>query len=189
MERAMPRRSDSQLESRILNAAYRLWIEDGEHGLTMRAVAKAARTTTPTLYERFKDKNALMSALRARAQQSLFTAIEPAQSIAEAFRLALEFTLAHGHEYELVAKDWAARLSRREPTPSFDLMKQRLAQQLGGSPNDHLRLALAVVALYHGASMLLLTEGLDAGVAATLKGCCIDATDVLVQDGACKFAK
>jgi AcrR family transcriptional regulator len=34
----------------------------------MPALAKAARTSTPTLYERFQDRNDLLSALRARAQ-------------------------------------------------------------------------------------------------------------------------
>jgi len=177
----MPRKPDIELESRILNAAYRLWVDQGEHGLTMRSVAKAAGTTTPTLYERFRDKNALMSALRARAQGNLYAAVEPARSLAQVWRLGLEFALAHGHEYELVAKNWAARLSRRDPTPSFDLLKQRLAEELGGTPEEHLRLALALVTLYHGASTLLLAEGLDAKVAATLKQSCLAAVDALVE--------
>ncbi len=50
----------------------------------------------------------------ARAQQSLFQAIKPARSITETCRIAIEFTVAHDHEYELVAKDWGARLSRKE---------------------------------------------------------------------------
>jgi len=52
----------------------------------------------------------------ARAQQSLFQAIKPARSITETCRIAIEFTVAHDHEYELVAKDWGARLSRKGPT-------------------------------------------------------------------------
>jgi AcrR family transcriptional regulator len=180
----MPKKPDAKLESRILNAAYALWVEGGEQGLTMRAVAKAARTTTPTLYERFHHKGDLLAALRARAQQNLFDAIKPARSIAEACQLALEFTLAHGHEYELVAKEWAARLSRREPTPSFDLIKERLAEQLGGSANDHLQLGLALAALYHGASVLLLNEGIDPNIAADIRQACISATEALVQNAA-----
>src|ERR1700681_1358310 len=168
----MPRKADSELESRISNAAYNLWVAEGEHGLTMRAVAKAAKTTTPSLYARFRDKRDLLESLRRRAQQNLLAAMEPARSIAEACRRALDFTLAHGHEYELVARDWAARLSRRESTPSFDLIKQRLAQQLGGSPNDYGSLTLALAALYHGASMLLLTEGIDPRLAGQLKESC-----------------
>jgi AcrR family transcriptional regulator len=182
----MPRKPDSQLEDRILNAAYNLWRRGGEQALTMRAVAKAAHTTTPTLYERFRDKRELLAALRARAQQNLFNAIKPARSIAEACQLALDFTVTHGHEYELVAKDWAVRVSRNEPTPSFDLIKERLAEQLGGAPDDHLRLALAVATLYHGASMLLLNEGIDPKLAEALKQSCISATDALVQDAARK---
>jgi AcrR family transcriptional regulator len=180
----MPKKPDAKLENRILNAAYNLWVEGGQQGLTMRAVAKAAETTTPTLYERFRGKGELLAALRARAQQNLLDAIKPARSIAEACRLALEFTLAHGHEYELVAKEWAARLSRREATPSFDLIKERLAEQLGGSANDHLQLGLALVALYHGASILLLNEGIDPKIVTDIKQACISATDALVQNAA-----
>jgi len=180
----MPRKPDAQLEERILNAAYNLWKKGGERTLTMRAVAKAAGTTTPTLYERFRDRGDLLAALRARAQDNLFQAIKPARSIAEACRIALDFTVTHGHEYELVAKDWGALVSRGEPTPSFDLIKERLAEQLGGSPNDHLQLAFALATLYHGASILLLNEGIDPKIAATIKQACISATDTLVQDAA-----
>ena len=180
----MPRKPDARLEDRILNAAYKLWVEGGEHALTMRAVARGAGTTTPTLYERFRDKSDLMSALQARAQRSLFQAIEPARSIAEACRIAIEFTIAHGHEYELLAKDWGARLSRKGPTPSFDLMKARLADQLGGSPDDHLQLALGLVTLYHGASMLLLGEGIDPQTATAIKEACLAAIDSLVASAA-----
>jgi AcrR family transcriptional regulator len=179
----MPRKPDSQLEDRILNAAYTLWVAGGEHALTMRAVAKAARTTTPTLYERFKDRKELLAALRTRAQQGLFDAIKIAPTIGEACRIALDYTAAHRHEYELIAKDWATRVSRNDPTPSFDLIKQRLSEQLGGSPNDHLHLALALATLYHGASMLLLDEGIQPKAAAAIRAACIAATDALVAVG------
>lgn len=176
----MPRKPDAQLEDRIINAAYKLWVDGGEHALTMRAVAKVARTTTPTLYERFKDKGDLLNALRSRAQRKLFEAIKPTSSIAEACRIALEFTVTHGHEYELVAKDWAARLSRNEPTPSLDLIKERLAEQVGGSPSDHSQLALALATLYHGASMMLVDESVPPETASAIKEACIAATNALV---------
>ena len=176
----MPRKPDSYLEDRIINAAYKLWGIGGEHALTMRAVAKEAGTTTPTLYERFKDKSDLLAALRARAQRKLFDAIQPAGSITEACRLALDFTIAHRHEYELVGKDWATRFSRGEPTPSLNLIKVRLAEELGGSPDDHLQLALALAMLYQGASMMLVEEGLPVETASAIKEACVAATDSLV---------
>jgi AcrR family transcriptional regulator len=176
----MPKKPDAQLEDRIINAAYKLWVEGGERALTMRAVARGARTTTPTLYERFKDKGDLLNAMRIRAQRRLFEAIKPARSIAEACRIALEFTVEHGHEYELVAKDWAARFARKEPTPSLDLIQVRLAEQVGGSPGDHAQLALALATLYHGASMMLVDERVPAETASAIKEACVAATNSLV---------
>jgi len=73
----MPRKADAHLEGRILAAAYRIWSKRGEHALTMRAVALASGTTTPTLYERFSNKDDLLSLLRRRARLNLFAAIKP----------------------------------------------------------------------------------------------------------------
>jgi len=180
----MPRKPDARLEDNILNAAYKLWVGGGEPALTMRAVARAAGTTTPTLYERFKDKAALLSALQTRAQQKLYEAIKPSQSITEACEAALEFTMGHGHEYQLVAREWAARLSRNEPTPSLDLIRSRLAEQIGGPPDDHFQLALGLATLYHGASMLLLGEGIQPHTSQVIKEACIAAVDSLVASAA-----
>ena len=179
----MPKKPDPRLEENILNAAYKLWVEGGEPALTMRAVATLAGTTTPTLYERFRDKGDLLSGLRARAQQKLFNAIKPSKSIREACQIALEFTVERGHEYELVAKDWAGRLSRNEPTPAFDLIKSRLAEQLGGRPEDHFQLGLGLVTLYHGASMLLLGKGVHPKTAAAIKEAAMAAIDSLLACG------
>ena len=52
----MPRHRDARVEGNIINAAYDLLEKGGEQALTMRAVAKRAGTTTPTVYHRFKDK-------------------------------------------------------------------------------------------------------------------------------------
>jgi len=76
----MPRKADARLEGRILDAAYRIWSRRGEHALTMRAVASASGTTTPTLYERFSNKEDLLSLLRRRARLNLFSAIKPSRT-------------------------------------------------------------------------------------------------------------
>jgi AcrR family transcriptional regulator len=178
----MPKRRDSKLESRILDAAYKLWVHGGERALTMRAVATASGTTTPTLYERFRDKRDLLAALRARAQQKLLEAIKPTRTLAEASQVALGFAIAHPHEYELVAKDWAARLSHNEPAPTFDLLKVRLAEELGGSPEDYVEQALRFALLHHGASMLLLQEGIQPRTAAAIRRAYNSATEALIQD-------
>jgi AcrR family transcriptional regulator len=180
----MPRKAEAGLEGRILDSAYKLWSERGEHALTMRAVAKAAGTTTPTLYERFRDKHDLLELLRVRARQNLFAAIRLAESAADVCRRALEFIARHGHEYRLLTDGWAVRLGRKEPMPSVALMKQRLAEQLGGAPEEHTDLALALVALVHGTALLLLAEGVNEEVARQLRRTCMAACEALIRDAA-----
>ena len=52
----MPRRPDPTLEDRILNAAHTLWKSGGEKALTLRAVAKAVKSNTPSVYQRFRSR-------------------------------------------------------------------------------------------------------------------------------------
>jgi AcrR family transcriptional regulator len=183
----LPRKADARLEGRILDAAYRLWSAGGEHGLTMRAVARAAGTTTPTLYERFRDKDDLLALLRRRARLNLFSAIKPSRSPVEACRNALDFFAAHPNEFRLITDDWAIEFARREPMPSFELMKQRLANQLGGKPRQHTHLALALVALLHGTATLLHAENVHEKISRDFRHACISACEALIRaadDGA-----
>src|ERR1700674_3263422 len=89
----VPRIADAGLEKRILDAGYLLWSEGGEKALTMRGVALAAGTTTPTVYERFRDKRELINFLRDRARLKMVSAIKSARTPAEACERALDFTL------------------------------------------------------------------------------------------------
>src|SRR6266478_1607591 len=139
----MPRKADSLLEGRILDAAYHIWSRRGEHALTMRAVAGASRTTTPTLYDRFSNKENLLSLLRRRARLNLFSGIKSSRSPAQVCRRVLDFFLAHPNDYRLITEDWATAFARKEEMPSFEFLKRSLAAQLGGEPGRHTSLALA----------------------------------------------
>lgn len=185
----MPRKADARLEGRILDAAYRLWSAGGEHALTMRAVARAAGTTTPTLYERFRDKDDLMALLRRRARLNLFSAIKPSRSPVDACRNALDFFAAHPNEFRLITEDWAIEFARREPMPSFELMKQRLANYLGGTPARHTHLALALVALLHGTATLLHAEDVHERISRDFRHSCISACETLIRAHATNAAR
>ncbi|HXJ03730.1 MAG TPA: helix-turn-helix domain-containing protein [Candidatus Acidoferrum sp.] len=185
----MPRKADAHLEGRIVDAAYHLWSEEGEHALTMRAVARAAGTTTPTLYERFRDKHDLIMFLRVRARERMFAALLPAKTAAEACRLGLEFTLTNGNEYLLLTSDWAERLARKEPMPSYEFLQQKLADDLGGIAADYEGLALALVAQVHGTALLLLGEGVEGGVAKQFKDACLQACKVIIECGGKRVAR
>jgi AcrR family transcriptional regulator len=177
----MPRKADQQLEGRILDAAYQLWSKGGEHALTMRAIALAAKTTTPTLYERFQDKHDLIVFLRVRARERMFNALQPARSTAEACRLGLEFALSNGNEYLLLTSDWAERFARKEPLPSYEYLKEKLAKDHGGAPADYAQLGLAIVAQVHGTAILLLGEGVAAQIAQEFKDACLEACKALIE--------
>jgi AcrR family transcriptional regulator len=177
----MPRQPDLEVEGHVLDAAYRLWRSKGERGLTMRAVAREAKTTTPTVYQRFRDKRAILEALRLRAQLQLFAAVKGSREVAQFCRRYLDFAASHKHEYELIHADWSARLHRDEPRPSFELLQRRLADRLGGKPEDHRRLTLAIAALSHGTATQLLISGVQECVVRELRETCVMAAESLVE--------
>lgn len=177
----MPRKADTHLEGRILDAAYHMWTRRGEHALTMRAVAHASGTTTPTLYERFSNKEDLLSMLRRRARLNLFSAIKPSRTPAQACRRILDFFVAHPHDYRLITEDWTMAFARKEHMPSFEFLKRRLAAQLGGKPAQHTQLALALAALLHGAATLLHSVNIHQKISRDFRRACISACETLID--------
>ena len=164
----------------ILDAAYQLWSRGGERALTMRAVARTARTTTPTVYQRFRDKKDILELLRKRAQEIMFSYMRRAHTADEFCSRYFEFALKHSNEYELIHADWAVRLAKEEARPSFDLLKKSLADRLGGTPEEHAGLALALAALLHGTATLLLAKGVSERIARELRHACVAAFETLV---------
>ena len=179
----MPRTADARLEGRIVDAAYQLWSRGGEKALTMRAVARTARTTTPTLYQRFRDKKDILELLRRRAQAIMFSYIRRAHSAEEFCQRYFEFASRHRNEYELIHADWVVRLAKDEPRPSFELLKKHLADRLGGTVEQHAGLALALAALLHGTATLLLTKGAPERISRELRRACVAAFETLVDCG------
>jgi len=177
----MPRKADALLEGRILAAAYNIWSKHGEEALTMRAVARAARTTTPTLYERFSHKSDLLTLLRRRARLNLFSAIRASRSPLDACRRALDFFTAHPNDYRLISEDWAIAFARKEHMPSFEFIKRQLAAQLGGAPERHTRLALSLVALLHGTAALLHSSDVHKKISRDFRHACISACQSLIH--------
>jgi AcrR family transcriptional regulator len=176
----MPREADPQLEGRILNAARKLWDRGGEKSLTMRAVAKSAGTTTPTVYERFHDKREILTALRHQAELALFTRLRPARTPAEACHRYLAFALDQPSTYELLFTGLGSRAWHHEPRPSFEMMKQSLAARFGGAPEEHVDLALALWALLHGTATLLLASKSDVPLCKQLRHSCLTVFETLV---------
>lgn len=180
----MPRQADPQLEQRILDAACRLWSRGGEKALTMRGVAKAASTTTPTLYERYRDRDDILRSLRIRTRSELFAALSRTRSLTQACQRYLEFALEHRHAYEVLFDGFAQPPSLHEPWPSFNLMRLRLAQRLGGDPRKHTRLMLSLWSLLHGTAMLMIRGGVTGPLRAQMIHSCLDAAEAIAAQAA-----
>ena len=180
----MPRQADPELEQRILDAACRLWSRGGEKALTMRGVAKAAGTTTPTIYERYQDREDILRALRIQTRVELFSALSRTRSLPQACQRYLEFALEHRHAYEVLFDGFAQPPSLHEPWPSFNLMRLRLAQRLGGTPRKHTRLMLSLWSLMHGTAMLMIRGGVAGSLRTQMIHACLDAVEAIVAQAA-----
>lgn len=184
----MPRHPDPELEERILNAAQRLWKRGGEKALTMRTVARAARTNTPAVYRRFKDRDDILYALLRRIADRIRRDFETAANIEGMAEAYVESALREPHEYELFYSHarWLSppRLAERpirESRPNFCFLEQQLANRFGGQPEDQTQLGLAIWASLHGTCMLLLHEAIPAGHTDELRQACRSAVRALLE--------
>jgi len=184
----MPRQADPDLEARILNAAQRLWKKGAEKALTMRAVARAARTNTPAVYRRFRNRDDILRGLLQRIQEDVSVALQSCQSVEAVCQGYLEYALGHAHEYELFYA-YAHQLSHhrksslREHRPSMALVEERLAERLGGAPRDHTRLSLALWTVAHGTAMLLISKAIPEQHTEELRAAFAEAVATLIRHG------
>jgi AcrR family transcriptional regulator len=165
----VPRRPDPDLEGKILDAAQKLWKKGGEKALTMRAVAKAAGTNTPSVYRRFRDRDDILRGLLQRIRLEIAAHLEGISSPEEGCERYLEYALSHPREYELFfQKEYELFHSARsiragvKPVvrPVRDIMRRRVAEKLGGSPGNHEGVVIALRMLVHGAAMLLIAKSI-----------------------------
>jgi AcrR family transcriptional regulator len=177
----LPRHPDPDLERRILDAASRLWARGGEKALTMRAVAKMAGTTTPTVYERYRHRDDILSALRMETRRALFEALSPTRTLLQSAERYLEFALEHSYAYEVLFDGVAKPPSLHEPWPSFRLLRERVSKELGGNPRQHTHLMLALWSLMHGSAMLIIRGRFEGPLRVQALHACLDAIDAILH--------
>ncbi|HXY03715.1 MAG TPA: TetR/AcrR family transcriptional regulator [Terriglobales bacterium] len=178
----MPRKPDPHLEERILKAAQKLFLKGGEKALSMRSLAKAAHTNTPSVYRRFKNRKEILNALLRRIQQDLGVVLEPCVSLREVCQSFVEFMLEHPHEYQLANSGLFSKVAADRP--NLELIKKRSAEWMGGSPEDYIDLILAGWALSHGTAMLLISKAVPPVYEARLRIVLAETIDLLVRNTA-----
>ena len=155
----MPPHADQLLEERILKAAQRLWRTRGEHGLTLRAVAREAGSTTPTVYKRFRSKQALLNVLAERFRAQLNEHLFASKTLEEVCSRYLSFAEEHPHEYQLLWRAWTDIFHPNQPRPGRAWVLTQFANRFGGKPEDYARPFYAIFLLGHGAATLLSVPG------------------------------
>jgi AcrR family transcriptional regulator len=150
--------------------------------LTMRGIAKAAGTTTPTVYERYQNREDILRAVRLETRAELFAAVNPTRSITQACRKYLDFAMQHPHAYEVLFDGFAEPPSLHEPWPTFNLLRLRVTQRLGGEPRKHNRLMLSLWSLMHGTAMLMIRGGVSEPLRTQMIYACQNAVEVIVTD-------
>ena len=184
----MPRHPDPELEDRILNAAQKLWKKGGDKALTMRTVACAARTNTPAVYRRFKDRDDILRALLRRIAERIRKDFELAATIEGMAEAYVDSALREPHEYELfysharwLSPPKLATRSIRESRPNFGFLEQQLARRLGGDPQQYTQLALALWTTLHGTCMLVLCGAVPKAHERELRQACRTAIQALLE--------
>lgn len=176
----MPRPIDPETEGRILAAARKLWHQGGEEALSMRAVAKMARTNTPAVYRRFRNREEILRALVQSFQLELLRKLEPCKSLAEAVQCYLEFALARPREYQLMMSGLLPKMTKARPTLDFAIRQSEV--WLGGSPDGNRALVLILGALVHGTALNMITGVIAKENAAELRDAFSKAVDVLIAN-------
>ena len=155
----MPRAPDPQLEERVRRAALRLLDAGGVSATTMRAVAREAGTTTPTLYERFPDRERLLQSLRQQTELELTHAVVPAKTVNHLVRRLLDSCVEYPHRFELIADTFSFRLAEGHSMPVYELLKERLTREVGVNGIRREQVALAIASLIVGTARGMIAAG------------------------------
>lgn len=177
----MPRTADRHLQDRILKAAQTLWRDRGQKGVTLRGVARAAGTTTTTMYKRFRNREALLAALADQAYQRLAAELTSAPTVEEVYRRHLRFAEKNPREYQLLfGAMWTEIFGPGRERPVESWFLNQLAARFGGEPQEYLYAHVVFFLVTHGAASLI-TYAPNHRASTTVRESSIAVCDVLVN--------
>jgi len=177
----VPRISNAALEGEIIAAAMRLLDKGGDDAVTLRAVAKEAGTTTPTIYERFPNRDRLMEGVTDRVTEDLLEVLRPCKSVRAMFFAYLRESRAHPARASFEVRTFAARYVRGQETPGFDLLKSRLTEEIGIKGSAAEDLALAIASLAFGTAQGMIAAGSDTRQALQFQRSAVRALQILLE--------
>jgi len=155
----MPRKADPNLEKVIVNAATRILDKRGVEAVTMRDVAQAAGTTTPTLYERFVDRDALLVAILDHAAYEMVDRMRVTRNVTGMCESFLDYFIEFPNRLDLIHTVWPKTISSDRKRPTYDLAVERLKSQHGHSHKNAEEIAQGIMGVLLGTAMLIVGSG------------------------------
>ncbi len=155
----MPRKADPNLEKVIISAATRILDKHGMEAVTMRDVAQAAGTTTPTLYERFVDRDALLIAILDDAAFEMAARMKATRNLQGMCEVFLDYFVQFPNRLDLIHTVWPQTVSTERERPTYDLAVERLKKQHGHTQKQAEELAQTLMATLLGTAMLMVGSG------------------------------
>jgi AcrR family transcriptional regulator len=169
------------LERRLVLAAMRLLDGGGTAAITMRAVAREAATTTPTLYQRFADREALLHAVVLEGEAQILAHLVPHRSTVRFVDAYLEFSLKYPKRFELLADTFGFRIASDRPMPVYNALKERLTREIGVKGSRREDLAMAIASLAIGTARATIAIGEGSPSAGEFRRCCLAALRHLLR--------
>ena len=159
---------DPTLEKKIADAALLLLTNAGMQSITMRDVAKAAGTTTPTLYDRYRDREALLWALVTRVNDEVYRRVEKAKSVEQVGEILVRYLVTFPTHAELISRSWPLVMNSDRPKPVMDLAKKLMMREHKCTAAEAERTAIAMFAQVFGMAILIRNAGEENPVSKTL---------------------
>ncbi len=176
----MPRMPDAELEQRIVAGAVRLLDAGGEGAITLRAVAKEAGTTTPTIYKRFRDRDVLMQRLVDGLTDEMMAVFQSTRSVEAMVRAFLDESRARPMRVNLMVTTFGERYAAGESMPAFELLQSRIELEVGTRGKECEDLALAIASLAFGTAQGMIAAGSDTRHAAQFRRTALHALRMLL---------
>jgi AcrR family transcriptional regulator len=177
----MPRLPDAALEERIVAGAVRLLDAGGEGAITLRAVAKEAGTTTPTIYKRFRDRDVLMQRLVDGLTDEMMAVFQSTRSVEAMVGAFLDESRARPMRVNLMVTTFGARYAAGESMPAFELLQLRIKKEVGIGGRECEDLALAIASLAFGTAQGMIAAGSDTKHAAEFERTAMHALRLLLK--------
>jgi AcrR family transcriptional regulator len=177
----MPRTADPELPHRILKAADALWQSGGEEAVTIRGVATAAATTTPTVYSYYADREALLTALRALAFTRFSAHLQKSRDFKDACARHLEFGASHPRDYELLyGRGWMERVSTDAQKGEIERYITHLVRA-GVDASKAAQVAYPIMMMLHGVVMHRLLNKKPGPLGRAIAAACLEACMTLLD--------